>query len=107
MRSAPCAWMCSASSSSCAITSSASTSLAAELELLMLRLLATEADFVQSAAHGVTTEAGLLCTRCRFGGVPSGGLLHWAIALGIDFRRCDWAQVNLQFELAIMKLRGS
>ena len=86
MRSAPCAWMCSASSSSCAITSSASTSrdaLPAELELL--RLLATEADFVRSAAHGVTTEAGLLCTRCRFGGVPSGGLLHWAIALGIDF----------------------
>ena len=87
MRSAPCAWMCSASSSSCAITSSASTSRdgvqAAELELL--RLLATEADFVKSAALGVTTAAGLLCTRCRFGGVPSGGLLHWAIALGIDF----------------------
>ena len=35
-----------------------------------------EADFVKSAADGVTTEAGLFCTRCRFGGVPSGGLVQ-------------------------------
>ena len=48
------------------------------LELALLRLLATESDFVNgralsSAALGVTTEAGLPCTRCRFGGVPRAG----------------------------------
>ena len=48
------------------------------LELALLRLLATESDFVNgralsSAALGVTTEAGLPCTRCRFGGVPWAG----------------------------------
>ena len=73
MQSVPCAWMCSANSSSCAMTISASTSrdaLGAELQLL--RLLAMEADSGKSAAHGVTTEAGLLCTRRRFGGVTRG-----------------------------------
>ena len=48
------------------------------LELALLRLLATESDFVNgpassSAALGVTTEAGLPCVRCRFGGVPCAG----------------------------------
>ena len=73
MQSVPCAWMCSANTSSCAMTISASTSrdaLGAELQLL--RLLAMEADSGKSAAHGVTTEAGLLCTRRRFGGVTRG-----------------------------------
>ena len=58
------------------MTRSASTSrdaLGAELQLL--RLLATEAESGKSAAHGVTTEAGLLCTRRRFGGVMSGVVL--------------------------------
>ena len=76
MQSGPCAWMCAASSSSRAMTSSASTSrdaLGAELQLL--RLLATEAESGKSAAHGVTTEAGLLCTRRRFGGVTRGVVL--------------------------------
>ena len=71
--------MCSASSSSCAITSPASRSTSRDAlctELELLRLLAMEADFVKSAADGVTTEAGLFCTRCRFGGVPSGGLVQ-------------------------------
>ena len=39
--------------------------------LAVLRLLDTEVDLTSSV--GVTTEDGLLDTRCFFGGVPGGG----------------------------------